>query len=213
MAERLNSFLRFMGRRIAPALYRLSVSGLENVPRSGGVLLCMNHLGGGDAPLVVAFCPRPLAGIGAAEILNWPLAGWLARRYGMLAVRRGEPDRATLQAALDVLRGGGALLIAPEGRESPTGALILAKEGAAFLALNSRVPIVPVAMTGTTWTQVLVQWRRLRRARVTLTFGAPFDLPPLASRKDATTFIMRRIAAMLPPEYQGVYREAGEETG
>jgi len=212
-AERLNSFLRFLGRLVARGLYRLSVSGAENVPRSGGVLLCMNHLGGGDGPLVVAFCPRPLAGIGKAEILSWPLAGWIARMYGMLPVRRGEPDRATLQAALDVLRGGGALLIAPEGRESPTGALILAKDGAAFLALNSRVPIVPVALTGATWQAVVAQWRRLRRARVTLTFGVPFDLPPLASRKDATTLIMRQIAGLLPPEYQGVYREAGEEAG
>jgi 1-acyl-sn-glycerol-3-phosphate acyltransferase len=211
--ERRNSILRGLARLISRALYRLSVNGAEKVPCSGGVLLCMNHLGGGDGVLIVAFAPRPLTGIGKAEILKWPLVGWIAQTYGMLPIRRGEPDRATLQAALDVLRAGGALALAPEGRESPTGALILAKDGAAFLALHSGVPIVPVALTGTAWTHVLGEWRRLRRPRVTLTFGSPFDLPLLIKRKDATRLIMRRIASLLPPEYRGVYREADDEEG
>ncbi len=206
--ERRNPVFRGLARLICRALLRVSVNGDENVPRSGGVLLCMNHIGDADAVVLVGFAPRPLAGIGKVEILKWPVLGWIAQAYGMLAVHRGEPDRATLRAALDVLHGGGALAIAPEGRESPTGALILAKDGAAFLALHGGVPIVPVALTGTAWTHILGQWRHLRRARVTVTFGPAFDLPPLIKRKDATELIMRRIASLLPPEYRGVYREA-----
>jgi len=205
---RRNSIFRGLARLISRALLRVSVSGAENVPRSGGVLLCINHIGDADAVVVVGFAPRPLAGIGKVEILKWPLVGWIAQTYGMLAVHRGEPDRPTLRAALDVLRAGGAVAIAPEGRESPTGALILAKDGAAFLALHSGVPIVPAALTGTAWKHILNEWRRLRRARVTLTFGPPLYLPPLINRKDATELIMRRIASLLPPEYRGVYREA-----
>ena len=204
---RRNSIFRGLARLISRALLRVSVNGGENVPRSGGVLLCMNHIGDADAVVVVGFVPRPLAGIGKVEILEWPLIGWIARIYGMLAVHRGEPDRATLRAALEVLRAGGALAIAPEGRESPTGALILAKDGAAFLALHSGVPIVPVALMGTAWRDILAAWRRFRRAPVTLTFGLSFYLPPLISRKDATGLIMRRIASLLPPEYRGAYRE------
>jgi 1-acyl-sn-glycerol-3-phosphate acyltransferase len=207
-SERRNSHLRCLARLIARALLRLSVNGDENVPRSGGVLLCMNHLGGADAILVVGFAPRPLAAVGKAEILKWPLLGWIAQTYGMLPLRRGEPDRATLQTAVDVLRAGGALLIAPEGRESPTGALLLAKDGAAFLVQHSGVPVVPVALTGAAWTHVLGEWRCWRRPRITLTFGSPFYLPPLIRRKDATGLIMRQIASLLPPEYRGVYREA-----
>jgi len=207
-AEARNSLLRYMARLLARVLLRLSVSGRENVPRSGGALLCLNHLGGADGVLVVGFAPRPLTGIGKVEILQWPLVGWVAQTYGMLAVRRGEPDRAALQAALDVLQAGGALAIAPEGRESPTGALIFAKDGAAFLALHSGVPIVPVALTGTAWAHVLREWRRLRRPRVTLTFGPAFYLPPLIKRKKATELIMQRIASLLPLEYRGVYRAA-----
>ncbi len=209
-AERRNALLRWLARLAARALLRLGVNGGENVPRSQGILLCMNHLGGGDAVLVVAFAPRPLTAVGKVEILEWPLLGRIAQSYGMLPLRRGEPDRATLQAALDVLRAGGALLVAPEGRESPTGALIEAKDGAAFLALHSGVPIVPVAVTGAAWAHVLSEWRRLRRPRVTLTFGAPFHLPPLIRRKGATELIMRQIASLLPPEYRGVYGKANQ---
>jgi 1-acyl-sn-glycerol-3-phosphate acyltransferase len=196
-----------VARVVYRALARLSVTGAENVPCSGGVLLGMNHLGGGDAIMVVAFAPRPLTAVGKVEILKWPLLGWIAQVYGMLPLRRGEADQATLQAALDALCAGGALLMAPEGRESPTGALILAKDGAAFLALRSGVPIVPVAVTGMAWAHILTEWRNLRRPRVTLTFGPSFSLPPLIKRKEATALIMRRIASLLPPEYQGVYRE------
>ncbi len=206
--ERRNTIFRGVARLISCALLRVSVNGAENVPRSGGVLVCVNHIGDADAVVVVGFAPRPLAGIGKAEILGWPLIGWIAQTYGMLAVRRGEPDRATLRAALDVLQAGGALAIAPEGRESPTGALIWAKDGAALLALHAGVPIVPAALTGTAWKHILGHWRRLRRPQVTLTFGLPLYLPPLIKRKDASTLIMRRIAGLLPPEYRGVYPEA-----
>jgi 1-acyl-sn-glycerol-3-phosphate acyltransferase len=83
--------------------------------------------------------------------------------------------------------------------------LIAAKDGAAFLALHSGVPIVPVALTGLAWKHVLGAWRRLRRPRATLTFGPPFYLPPRIPRKDATALIMQKIASLLPPEYRGVY--------
>ena len=56
----------------------------------------MNHLGGADPILVVGFTPRRLAVVGKAEILGWPVVNWVVRAYGMVPVRRGEPDRATL---------------------------------------------------------------------------------------------------------------------
>lgn len=177
------------------------------MPLSGGVLLAMNHLGGADVAVVVGFAPRPLEAIGKSEIMNWPVLGRLAQAYGMIPVRRGEPDRETLTAALAVLQVGGALLIAPEGRESLTGALEAAKGGAAFLAVQAQAPIVPIAITGTAWANVLAHWRRLRRPRVTLAFGPPFTLPPEARRHEAADLIMRRIAVLLPGDYRGVYAD------
>jgi 1-acyl-sn-glycerol-3-phosphate acyltransferase len=157
--------------------------------------------------LVVAHAPRPVAIIGKSEILEWPVIGPMARAYGMIPVRRGEPDRVTLQKGIDVLRSGQALLIAPEGRESPGGTLERAKEGAAFIALHAAAPIVPIAITGSMWPQILPKWKRLQRPRLTLTFGPVFTLPTGIKRRAAADLMMHHIAALLPPERRGVYAD------
>jgi 1-acyl-sn-glycerol-3-phosphate acyltransferase len=200
--------LKLLARLAARALLRLCLNGVDNIPLSGAVLFTMNHLGGADPVLVLGFAPRDLDIVGKSEIMRWPIFNWLARAYGMLPVRRGEPDRATLNAALRVLQSGRALLIAPEGRESHSGALEEAKGGAAFIALHSGAPIVPVAITGTAWARVVPAWRRLRRPCVTLTFGRPYTFSPGTQRREAADQMMLRIAALLPPEYRGVYAEA-----
>ena len=195
-------------RLLARGLLRLTIRGRENVPPTGGALLTMNHLGGADPVLVLAFAPRPVLPAGKVEIQRWPVFGRIAQWYGMIPLRRGEADRAALYQLLAVLEGGQALLIAPEGRESHSGALEAAKGGPAFLALHARVPIIPIAITGTAWNEILRAWRRLRRPCVTLTFGAPYRLPDGLRRPAAAEFIMQQIAALLPPGYRGVY--AGE---
>ena len=203
----MNLFFRLLARVIARLLVRLTVRGVENVPRRGAVLLTMNHLGGADPVLVIGFAPRPLVVAGKSEILGWPVINWVVRAYGMIPVNRGEPDRATLKVLLRVLANGEALLIAPEGRESLTGQLEEGKSGPAFLAQHAQAPVLPVAITGTAWKQVLPAWRRGRRPCVTLTFGQPYTLATGLKRREAIEAIMRRLAAALPREYQGVYAE------
>ncbi len=202
-----NHFFRSLTRLTLWALARVTVSGIENVPLTDGVLLAMNHIGDADALLALAYAPRPLTIIGKSEILGWPVLGPLARAYGMIPVKRGEPDRVTLQKGIDVLRAGQALLIAPEGRESPSGTLERAKEGPAFMALHARVPVAPVAITGTMWQQIFPEWKRLRRPRLTLTFGPPFTFPPNIKRRAAADLMMRHIAVLLPADYRGVYAD------
>jgi 1-acyl-sn-glycerol-3-phosphate acyltransferase len=97
------------------------------------------------------------------------------------------------------------LLIAPEGRESPSGALARAKEGPAFIALHAGVPVVPVAITGSMWSQIWPAWKGLRRPRLTLTFGPAFTLTPGLKRRAVADLMMQKIADLLPPEYRGVY--------
>ncbi|MEK7328766.1 MAG: lysophospholipid acyltransferase family protein [Chloroflexota bacterium] len=197
--------LRKLARLASGNLLRLTVRGVENVPLTGGLLLAMNHLGDADPIVVMGFAPREVEVIGKAEILGWPIFGALARAYGMIPVRRGQPDRETLNMALDVLKSGRALLIAPEGRESRSGAMEAAKGGAAFLAIHGGVPVLPIAITGTENKKVYSQWMRLHRPCVTLTFGQPFTQPSDIHRREAADLIMRNIAELLPPEYRGVY--------
>ena len=196
-----------LARLAARLLLRLTVHGAENVPASGGLLLTMNHLGGADPLLVIGYAGRPVTVAGKVELLSWPVIGAVVRAYGMIPLRRGEADRAALKQLLTALAEGQALLIAPEGHESLSGALEKAREGAAFLAQQADVAILPVGITGTGWNVVLPAWRHFRRPCVTLTFGRQYRLPAGLRRPAAAGFIMRQIAALLPAEYQGVYGE------
>src|SRR5579859_5310895 len=115
--------VRPLARLIAHALLRLTVSGADQVPLTGGLLLTMNHLGGADPVLTLGFCPRVALATGKAELLSWPLVGPVVRAYGMIPLRRDGLDVDGLRRLLAALEAGQALLIAPEGHESRTGAL------------------------------------------------------------------------------------------
>jgi 1-acyl-sn-glycerol-3-phosphate acyltransferase len=108
------------------------------------------------------------------------------------------------------------VLIAPEGRESLIGGLEEGNEGAAFLALKSGAPIVPIAMTGTENKIIFENLQRLKRSRVSLNVGEPFFLKEQADRqatlREGTKQIMKSLANLLPEAYQGKYKVAAEQT-
>jgi 1-acyl-sn-glycerol-3-phosphate acyltransferase len=192
---------------------RYDVRGVEHIPMRGPVLLASNHLNHLDPPLMVASVPRTLECVTLASLLEVPIVGSLLRWYGIIPVRRDEFDREVIRQSLDVLKRGGALWVAPEAGMSPTGALIAGRDGVAWLAARSGVPVVPAGFTGTE--RALADLRRWRRPRITLTFGPPLYLPlpetaNAAERKAVlaqhTETLMRRIAALLPAAYRGVYQ-------
>jgi 1-acyl-sn-glycerol-3-phosphate acyltransferase len=190
---------------------RLETKGLENIPKSGPLLVAFNHLAHLDAALVLPFLPQPVESIALEDLYHVPVTGQLLRLYGTIPVHRDQFDRDVIRRALQALAEGKMLALAPEARMSLTGALEQARQGAAYLALRSGAPILPVAITGTE--TVPSDLKRLRRPRLTVTFGEVIITPPRASKPQArrqqvaelTDEIMYRIAAMLPPEYRGVY--------
>jgi 1-acyl-sn-glycerol-3-phosphate acyltransferase len=191
------------------------VLGRENIPRQGPLILAVNHLHWLDSPLVaVTFPYRAYVFAGEKWAKNW-LIGPLLRSVGAIFVRRGEVDRQALRQAMDDLRSGGVLGMAPEGTRSKTGALQEGRTGAAYMALRTGVPILPVAISGQE--KVFPTLRRLRWPTVRIVYGAPFYPPAVegkASSADIEAFteeIMYRLAAMLPPEYRGVYRDVTEK--
>lgn len=189
----------------------LEIKGLENLPQGGPLLVTFNHLAHLDGPLLIAAFPWPVEGIALAELYRVPITGQFLRLYGTIPVHRDQFDREVIRRALRVLAEGKVLALAPEAGMSLTGALRRARRGAAYFALRSGAPILPVAISGTE--KMYSEWRRLRRPRLTVTIGRVFTLPPCegASRTrrqrltEATEEIMRRIAELLPPEYRGVY--------
>lgn len=203
-------FLRWIARVLVRLLTRTQVIGLENLPPSGAVLLVGNHLHMFDPPLALAILPRRGTVFAADDWVNKPVIGHLIRWTGAsIPVTRGEVDRRALSQALEVLKQGGVLGIAPEGTRSKTGALQQAHSGVAFLATRSGAPIQLLAISGTE--KAIAAWKRLRRPAIRVVFSEPFVLPGAPNKAkgeqlDAyTEDIMRRLAALLPPEYRGVY--------
>lgn len=198
--------LRFLVR----LLVRCRVSGRENFPAQGAALLVTNHLGDADVLVGQAFAPHPVEFISKAEMRDFPVIGKLMEAYGVIWVHRGQPDRRALRVALQGLAQGRMVVIAPEGRESLSGALEEGTRGAAYLALKAGVPVVPVTVTGTENRRVYGSLKRLRRAEITLTVGKAFRLEPASDQRQAlaqgTLKIMRRLAEQLPEEYRGYYR-------
>jgi 1-acyl-sn-glycerol-3-phosphate acyltransferase len=182
--------------------------GLENIPEPPYIMVT-NHLAVFDAPLLLTVCPHPIRAFAAAKHKRNPFYAPVLALMGSIWVRRGEIDRQALKGALDVLKRGEVLGMAPEGtRARGVYALQKGKTGAAYLAARADVPIVPVALSGTE--QIKRELPRLRRARVRIVVGKPFKLPESSHVRgpkldEYTDLIMRRIAELLPEEYRGVY--------
>jgi len=209
MAQKLfvpvaNLFLRFAFW----LLTRLEISGLENVPKEGALMVICNHISFLDPVLLSMAIPRHIIWMAKAE--NWrnPLLGLILTLYGAFPVQRGEVDRRALGRALQVLRSGGVLGIAPEGTRSRVGRMARAKPGAARLALETDATILPVGVAGTETAVRL--WARLRRPLITMRVGKPFKLPAerqytKEQQQMFADFMMYRIAELVPPQYRGVY--------
>jgi len=186
------------------------VIGQENVPPQGGILLAVNHLSTIDPPLVYVFVPRDDAtALIADKYKKVPLYSALVRIVNGIWINREDADFNALRASRAYLQSGGLLGVAPEGTRSRTQALIQAKTGVAYLADKAKVPVLPVAVSGTE--TAFKQLFRLRRPQITIQFGAPFTLPPVERRnreaclQSNTDEIMCHIAMMLEPKYWGVY--------
>ncbi|MGH2358089.1 MAG: lysophospholipid acyltransferase family protein [Candidatus Limnocylindria bacterium] len=189
------------------------VEGLEHVPRSGALVMAANHASLADPP-IIGWAVGHQAGrivhfMAKIEVRSWPLIGWLASQSGVFFVRRGERDRGAQIQALAFLRDGEVVAMFPEGTRSHDGRLQPGRPGAAFLALRSGAPVLPVAIAGT---QRLFPRgaRMVRRTRMTVRIGAPFSIghqPEGRLDRDVlsagTERIMAAIAALLPPEQGG----------
>jgi 1-acyl-sn-glycerol-3-phosphate acyltransferase len=188
---------------------RVTVHGLENFPKKGPALIVINHIGDADAALVGAALPVSTEAMAKIELNDHWLVGPLFRAYGIIWVHRGRPDRKALRAALDALAQGRMVTLAPEGRQSLTGGLEEGTEGAAFLALKSGAPIVPVALTGTENDHLEEYRKRWRRAPVSLSVGKPFFIREHVDRqvmlREGTRQIMESIADLLPDTYRGKF--------
>lgn len=123
------------------------VHGAEHLPARGGAILAANHVGAIDGPLLAIFAPRPVHALTKQEMFSGPLGGFL-RGAGQVPLDRFHPDPAAIRSCLRVVRDGGVVGIFPEGARG-AGRLDRFHHGAAYLALVTGAPVVPVTMIGT----------------------------------------------------------------
>lgn len=192
---------------------RFEVIGKENVPREGPLILVSNHINNADPPAIIAAVPRHPMFMAKREMIGWPILGPAFRIFGAFPVRRGAADLSALHAASEVVERGDMLVMFPEGTRSRTGGLTKTHPGTAIVALRTGAPVLPVAITGTEsilWPWLFIKPLAIKHVKVVI--GEPFHLPPVEridadSAAEAMDIIMRRIAALLPEEYRGVYAD------
>ena len=148
-------------------------SGVENIPE-GGVLMCGNHSSMGDPFYVFVSMGRrrQTRVLAKNEIMKWPVVGWIAKKAGVIGVKRGDADVTAIKECMRVLRSGEKLLMFPEGTRVKEGESVDAHSGAAMLATRTGVPILPVYITPNK--------RKIKKVKVI--FGEPY-LPQFEGRK------------------------------
>lgn len=160
-----------VGKGLFGTATRLMVSlrsyGTERIPREGGLVLAVNHFAFIDVPVVGTLCPRRIVFVAKNELFDEPGLSQLIRAHGTLAVRRGESDRDALRRMREAVRNGEVLGLFVEGTRQKSGVPGEAKPGAAMVAIQEGVPVVPAAVHGSQ------AWRVGNRAPVSIAWGEP----------------------------------------
>jgi 1-acyl-sn-glycerol-3-phosphate acyltransferase len=209
---------------LSKAIWRPTITGTENVPPTGGVLIASNHLSFIDSFAIPIAAPRPVAFLAKSDYFTGTgVSGAVRRAFfansNAIPVDRHSSRAAqeSLDAALRVLQEGRGFGIYPEGTRSRDGRLYKGRTGVAWLALTAGVPVVPVGLVGTDLVQPIgASFPRLARVRVS--FGRPIypasfaDLPAGKARRLLTDEVMDAIAALSGQERADTYNELPPES-
>jgi 1-acyl-sn-glycerol-3-phosphate acyltransferase len=201
-------------RPLLNILFSWKVERGENIPLTGPLILVANHVHLLDPFFLVFSFPRWINFVAKEELFRSPLLRPWLRWAGSLSVRRQGKVRdkqEMLKSTRNALERGIILGMFPEGGRSRNGKLEKGKAGSAVIASRTNVPLLPVGIAGTDKIKG-ISWL-WKRPHIIVNIGKPFRLPPNSSMMSKsqmellTTQLMKEIAALLPPEYQGAYEE------
>ncbi|HET9911354.1 MAG TPA: lysophospholipid acyltransferase family protein [Anaerolineales bacterium] len=201
-------------RAIFRVMGRVTVIGKDNIPYGKPYVVAINHVSIFDPPFAGAFWPEELEMMGASDVFEKPGQGQILKLYGVIPVYRGDYDRSLLTKVIWMINSSRPMLIAPEGTRSHAPGMQRAKPGIAYIIEKTRVPVLPVAIVGTTEDF----WQRAKRGErppLEMRIGKPITLPPIATgsekhaaRQHNADLVMSYLAGLLPEEYRGVYAES-----
>lgn len=155
-------------------LYRARAIGVKNVPKTGPVLLAPNHFSQMDHFFVGLYLRRQIRFMAKSQMFGPPVLTYIYKHGGVFPVRRGRHDEEAFETAFTILGQGGMLLVYAEGGRSRSDELGEVKPGIGRIALESGVPVVPVAIHGSASVR---RWKRFRFPKVTVQFGEPVAFP------------------------------------
>ncbi len=187
-------------------IYRARAISVENVPRSGPVILTPNHFSQWDHFFAAVYLPRKLQFMAKSQLFTNPIIKFIFYRGGVFPVRRGHNDQEAFKTAEAILDRGGTVLMYAEGGRSRTGDLGEPKRGGGKLALESGAPGVPVAIHGSAYVR---GWRRLRFPKVTMQYGEPMSFPV---KEDPSREEQQQVANQIFDQVRAMY-VALEEKG
>jgi 1-acyl-sn-glycerol-3-phosphate acyltransferase len=162
---------------IAVGFYRTRAIGTENVPRTGPVLLTPNHFSQMDHFFTGTFLRRKLRFMAKSQLFGPPILTSIFTHGGVFPVRRGYHDEEAFKTVEAIFDHGGSVLVYAEGGRSRTGGLGEPRPGIGRIALESGVPVVPVAIHGSASVR---KWKKLAFPKVTVQFGEPITFPVTA---------------------------------
>lgn len=206
----------YLGAWLARTICRLMggycVHGRENVPKTGGAIICSNHVSYLDPPVLGAgFTPRRTYFMAKKELFSNPVFGWLISKCYAFPVDRESTDREAIRHAIELLTKGELLIVFPEGGRSPNGALHEGNIGPALMATRACVPIVPAALKDTDRVMP-AKGGGLHHGRVQVDYGEPIhpDRFGAGGRLDKvalqafTDAVMDAIEALQKQQYERV---------
>ncbi|RLD18154.1 MAG: 1-acyl-sn-glycerol-3-phosphate acyltransferase [Caldiserica bacterium] len=175
----LHIFFKFFFR----LFFHLDVYGVENVPKTGGVIVTPNHRSFLDIPVTGVALTRRMCSLGKKEVISESRLGWLYQMLGGIPLDMDRSDLKGLRNAVDVLKQGNPLLIFPEGTRSLTREVGPIKKGVVFLSFKAGVPIVPVGIVGA-GEALHKTSKMIKLSHLVVVFGKPIKLWELFDPKD-----------------------------
>lgn len=197
MKVNLYKIAKFLFSPIFSILYKIKVVGLENVPNSGRVVICSNHLSNMDPVLLAVAIKRQIFFMAKEELFRNKFLGNLIKSLGGFPIKRASRDVSSIKNAQSILKSGKILGIFIEGTRSKTGELLKPKPGAIILAKNTFSKIVPICIKPENCKKVEMF------KRVTIVIGKPIlpdELGVLSNSskeiRDASRLVMNKIAEL-----------------
>ena len=192
------TFVRVLVSLPTLLIYRTRAIGVKNVPKTGPLLLAPNHFSQMDHFFVGLYLRRKIRFMAKSQLFGPPVLTYIYSHGGVFPVRRGHQDEEAFKTAFAILEQGGMLLVYAEGGRSRTRELGEVRPGIGRIALETGVPVVPVAVHGSATVR---RWKRLRFPKVTVQYGEPLTFPveeaPSRERQlEAATEVFEQVREM-----------------